>query len=124
LNLKTVNAISETEPARLAQGFLCEPLKRMGGLVSLPPANGLGLLVPLPWQGTDSRLCGANAPACGGKHADEWSSIGIEIKGNVLVTDPALPRAEWLAVGSACFSRRSMRRIVSSKQTNMKPMHP
>ena len=40
--------LSETEPARLAQWFLWEPLKRMGGLVSLPPANGLGLLVPLP----------------------------------------------------------------------------
>src|SRR5271165_2890735 len=42
-----MNAISETEPARLAQGFAREPLERMGGLVSLPPANGLGLLVPL-----------------------------------------------------------------------------
>jgi hypothetical protein len=42
-----MNAISETEPARLAQWFLREPLKRMGGSVSLPPANGLGLLVPL-----------------------------------------------------------------------------
>ena len=38
---------SETEPARLAQRFTRGPLKRMGGLVSLPPANGLGLLVPL-----------------------------------------------------------------------------
>ena len=44
-----MNAISETEPARLAQWFLSEPLKRMGGSVSLPPANGLGLLVPLPF---------------------------------------------------------------------------
>jgi hypothetical protein len=43
-----MNAISETEPARLAQWFAREPLKRMGGLVSLPPANGLGLLVTLP----------------------------------------------------------------------------
>ena len=43
-----MNEISETEPARLAQWFLWEPLKRMGGLVSLPPANGLGLLVTLP----------------------------------------------------------------------------
>src|ERR1019366_7484232 len=84
---------SETEPARLAQGFPREPLKRMGGLVSLPPANGLGLLVPLPWQGTDSRLCGALSPACGGKHADEITRIRLEVKGNTLVSDPALPRA-------------------------------
>jgi hypothetical protein len=120
LNLKTVNAISETEPARLAQWFLCEPLKRMSGLVSLPPANGLGLLVPLPWQGTDSRLCGAKTPACGGKHADDIASIGIEIKGNVLVSHPALPRAEWLAVGSACFSRRSTRWNCQPKTTLLK----
>ena len=66
----------------------------MGGSVSLPPANGLGLLVPLPWQGTDSRLCGANSPACGGKHADESRTIGIEVKGNLQVSDPALPRAK------------------------------
>jgi len=58
LKRKPIHAISETEPARLAQWFLREPLKRMGGSVSLPPANGLGLLVTLPWQGTDSRLCG------------------------------------------------------------------
>ena len=88
------NMISETEPARLAQWFHSEPLKRMGGSVSLPPANGLGLLVPLPWQGTDSRLCGAYSPACGGKHADENTHKGIEIRGNVLVSDPALPRAK------------------------------
>ena len=47
MKLKPINAISETEPARLAQWFLSEPLKRMGGSVSLPPANGLGLLVTL-----------------------------------------------------------------------------
>src|ERR1019366_6992339 len=84
---------SETEPARLAQGFPREPLKRMGGLVSLPPANGLGLLVPLPWQGTDSRLCGANAPACGGQHADENSRPGRTVQGSARVSDPARPRA-------------------------------
>jgi len=47
LKLKTSKMISETELARLAQWFLSEPLKRMGGSVSLPPANGLGLLVTL-----------------------------------------------------------------------------
>jgi hypothetical protein len=124
LRIKTINAISETEPARLAQWFAREPLKRMGGLVSLPPANGLGLLVPLPWQGTDSRLCGAKTPACGGKHADEISSIGIELKGNALVSDPALPRAQWLAIGSACFSRRTTRRNHPPKQTGLKLTHP
>ena len=88
-----MNEISETEPARLAQWFLWEPLKRMGGLVSLPPANGLGLLVPLPWQGSDSRLCGAKSPACGGKHADEITSIGI-VQRERPVSDPVLPRAK------------------------------
>jgi len=65
----------------------------MGGLVSLPPANGLGLLVPLLKQGTDSRLCGAISPACGGKHADENIRPGMTVHGSALVSDPALPRA-------------------------------
>ena len=43
-----MKTISETEHARLAQRVACEPLERMGCLVSLPPANGLGLLVTLP----------------------------------------------------------------------------
>src|SRR5450631_2080065 len=85
--------LSETEPARLAQGFPREPLKRMGGLVSLPPANGLGLLVPLPTQGSDSRLCGAKSPACGGKHATKSTRLGLEVQGHVRNSDPALPRA-------------------------------
>ena len=67
----------------------------MGGSVSLPPANGLGLLVPLPlWPGSDSRLCGAYVPACGGKHADESIRLGMELKGKARVSDPALPRAK------------------------------
>ncbi len=78
----------------MAQRFACEPLKRMGGLVSLPPANGLGLLVPLPRQGSDSRLCGAESPACGGKHADEIGRFGFEVIGIARVSDPALPRAK------------------------------
>ena len=63
--------ISETEHARLAQWFAREPLKRMGvlgfpasGQRTWPPCNPAS-------QGTDSRLCGALTPACGGKHADE-----------------------------------------------------
>jgi hypothetical protein len=99
-----MNAISETEHARLAQWFINEPSERMGVLGF--PASG-----QRTWpacnpstQGTDSRLCGAKTPACGGKHADEITSTGIEMKGNALVNDPALPRAKGLAIGSACFS--------------------
>ena len=85
---------SETEPARLAQGFPREPLKRMGGLVSLPPANGLGLLVTLLAQGTDSRLCGDLSLACGGNHADESIQTGFMVQGNDWVCFPALPRVK------------------------------
>jgi len=94
LKVKTSKMISETEPARLAQWFLSEPLKRMGGSVSLPPANGLGLLVPLPKQGTDSRLCGAHTLACGGKHADEITATGIDLEGCARDSDPVRPRAK------------------------------
>jgi len=89
-----MNAISETEHVRLAQRFACEPLKRMGVLGF--PASG-----QRTWpacnpasQGTDSRLCGAKTPACGGKHADEITLRGIDLKGNALVSDPVLPRAK------------------------------
>ena len=75
-----MNAISETEPARLAQRFASEPLKRMGGLGF--PASG-----QRTWpacnpasQGTDSRLCGAKTPACGGKHADEITPTQLLLK--------------------------------------------
>jgi len=89
-----MNVLSETEPARLAQRFAREPLKRMGGLVSLPSANGLGLLVTLPRQGTDSRLCGAKTPACGGKHADESTFTRTPVQGKPLVCAPVWPRAK------------------------------
>ncbi len=66
-----MNAISETEHARLAQRFANEPFQRMGVLGF--PASG-----QRTWpachpahQGTDSRLCGAKTPACGGKHVNE-----------------------------------------------------
>ena len=42
-----MKTISETEHARLAQWSSDGPFKRMGVLGFLPPANGLGLLVPL-----------------------------------------------------------------------------
>jgi hypothetical protein len=45
-------------------------------------------------QGTDSRLCGALTPACGGKHADEITGMGIDVRGSGLVSDPVLPRAK------------------------------
>lgn len=64
--------ISETEHVRLAQWF-AEPFQRMGVLGF--PASG-----QRTWpfcnpatQGTDSRLCGAHTPACGGKHVHEIS---------------------------------------------------
>ena len=89
-----MNMISETEPARLAQRFAREPLKRMGGLVSLPSANGLGLLVTRPRPGTDSRLCGAKPLACGGKHADENTFTRTPVQGKPLVCAPVWPRAK------------------------------
>jgi hypothetical protein len=62
--------ISETEHARLAQ-WTAGPFQRMGVLGF--PASG-----QRTWpfcnpatQGTDSRLCGALTPACGGKHVHE-----------------------------------------------------
>jgi hypothetical protein len=62
--------ISETEHARLAQ-WTYGPFQRMGVLGF--PASG-----QRTWpfcnpatQGTDSRLCGAHTPACGGKHVLE-----------------------------------------------------
>ena len=118
-----MNAISETEHARLAQWFLCEPLKRMGVLGF--PASGQRTWPPChpARQGTDSRLCGAKTPACGGKHADEISSIGTDIGGNAPVNDPALPRAKGLAIGSACFSRRTTRRNCQPKQPYLKLTH-
>jgi hypothetical protein len=88
-----MNVFSETEPARLAQRCACAPLKRMGGLVSLPAANGLGLLVTRPWPGTDSRLCGAKPPACGGKHADENTRTDNSMQGSLPVWVPVWPRA-------------------------------
>ena len=42
-----MRTLSETEPARLAQRFIAEPLKRMGGLGFPASANGLGLHVTL-----------------------------------------------------------------------------
>src|SRR5271154_2522171 len=102
-----MNAISETEHARLAQWFACEPLKRMGvlgfpasGQRTRPACNPAS-------QGTDSRMCGAQTLACGGKHVHELTLITITIQGNSLVCDPALPRAEWLAIGSTSRSRGS-----------------
>ena len=89
-----MNVISETEPARLAQRCACAPFKRMGGLVSLPSANGLGLLVTLPRQGTDSRLCGAKTPACGGKHADEIRFNRTPLQECLPVCEPVWPRAK------------------------------
>jgi hypothetical protein len=62
--------ISETEHARLAQ-WTDGPFQRMGVLGF--PASG-----QRTWpfcnparQGTDSRLCGAQTPVCGGKHVHE-----------------------------------------------------
>jgi hypothetical protein len=89
-----MNAISETEHARLAQWFHCEPLQRMGVLGF--PASG-----QRTWpacnpasQGTDSRLCGAKTLACGGKHADEITLTCTPFQGNLLVCEPVLPRAK------------------------------
>jgi len=72
--------ISETEHARLAQGFTDEPFQRMGvlgfpasGQRTWPPCNPAS-------QGTDSRLCGASTPACGGKHVPEFIVIQWELK--------------------------------------------
>lgn len=86
--------ISETEHARLAQWFAREPFQRMGVLGF--PASGQRTWPSCPpvTQGTDSRLCGAISPACGGKHADENTPTEIMVQGNARVSDPALPRAK------------------------------
>lgn len=63
--------ISETEHARLAQ-WTFGPFQRMGVLGF--PASGQRTWPPCnpARQGTDSRLCGALTPACGGKHVYEF----------------------------------------------------
>ena len=70
-----MKTISETEHVRLAQGFTFEPFQRMG--VPGFPASGLrtGPFCTPASQGTDSRLCGAYTPACGGKHVHEITFI-------------------------------------------------
>ncbi len=66
-----MNAISETEHARLAQRFANEPFQRMG-VLGFPASGQRTWPACTPeTQGTDSRLCGAITPACGGKHVHE-----------------------------------------------------
>lgn len=74
--------ISETEHARLAQ-WTEGPFQRMGVLGF--PASG-----QRTWpfcnpstKGTDSRLCGALTPACGGKHVHEFSVRATLFKGRL-----------------------------------------
>jgi hypothetical protein len=66
-----MKTISETEHVRLAQWFINEPFQRMGVLGF--PASGQRTwpFCPPGFKGTDSRLCGALSPACGGKHVHE-----------------------------------------------------
>ena len=99
--------ISETEHARLAQ-WTAGPFQRMGVLGF--PASG-----QRTWpfcnpdcQGTDSRLCGALTPACGGKHVYEFIVTGFALKGMLWNFDrrrrelegssSASPRFNWLSM--------------------------
>ena len=102
-----MNAISETEHARLAQWFLCEPLKRMGVLGF--PASGQRTWPPChpARQGTDSRLCGDLSLACGGNHADESIQTGFMVQGNDWVCFPALPRAKGLLKNKSRVKKQS-----------------
>jgi hypothetical protein len=75
-----MKTISETEHARLAQWFLCEPLERMGVLGF--PASGQRTwpFCPPCFKGTDSRLCEVQTSARGGKHVHEFIVNGFGLK--------------------------------------------
>ena len=62
--------ISETERCSIGS-VVCGPFQRMGALGF--PASGQRTWPSCTpaWQGTDSSLCGAYTPACGGKHVHE-----------------------------------------------------
>ena len=75
-----MKTISETEHARLPEGFLDEPCQRMGCLVSLPPADGLGLFVPLVSRERIADCAETQTPACGGKHVFEFIVTGWGLK--------------------------------------------
>ena len=98
--------ISETEHARLAQ-WTAGPFQRMG-VLGFPASGQRTWPFCNPcFKGTDSRLCGALTPACGGKHVDEFIFIQVlmgkfwnihrrrrELKGS----QPASPRFNWLSL--------------------------
>ncbi len=75
--------ISETEHARLAQWFAREPFQRMGVLGFPASGQRTGPSCTPGFQGTDSRLCGAKSPACGGKHVHEFIVIAWGLKGRL-----------------------------------------
>jgi len=68
--------ISETEHARLAQ-WTFGPFQRMGVLGFPASGQRTGPFCNPSMKETDSRLCGALTPACGGKHVDEFIVIGV-----------------------------------------------
>ena len=83
-----MKTISETEHARLAQWSSAGPFKRMGVLGF--PASGQRTWPSCPplIKGTDSRLCGALTPACGGKHVFESVNQAVNCQGeNVRTSD-------------------------------------
>jgi hypothetical protein len=71
--------ISETEHARLAQ-WTSGPFQRMG-VLGFPASGQRTWPFCNPcFKGTDSRLCGAQALACGGKHVLKFIVTGFGLK--------------------------------------------
>lgn len=97
--------ISETEHARLAQ-WTYGPFQRMGVLGF--PASGQRTwpFCNPAWQGTDSRLCGALTPACGGKHVLEFSATGFGRKGRRWNFDRRRRELEGSSLASPHFNCR------------------